>query len=204
MNYLAIDTSGKHLCVYIGGDKTATVYIKDCSLNHSVVLMDAIEKCLHKANLELNDIDVFCSSIGPGSFTGIRIGVSTVKAFSYANDKKVLPITSFETLAYNTNVNKNKLCLISARHGNYYACGYDKNNKVILPPSFLTSDEIKKSSDKFVFICDEKTPEFKSKKANLKKGFIKAVQSKIDNATLDRETLIPLYVKKSQAEEEIK
>ena len=203
MKYLAIDTSGKHLTVIACGEKLIVRHLPDCSLSHSVVLTDEIELALSEAEMTLKDADVLACAVGPGSFTGIRIGVATVKAFSYAENIKVLPVTSFETLAYNISSKKRKLTLIDARHGNYYACLFDEKNEQISSPQFLNEEEIKKliKKEKCVVVSDEETP-FNSTVADLKAGFYKAVEAKLGNAVEDRELLVPLYVKKSQAEEE--
>ena len=137
INYLAIDTSGNGLTVAVGGEKKAVSRLENCTLTHSVELMGEIENTLEKAGLDKENIDVFACSVGPGSFTGIRIGVSTVRAFGYALNKKVLAVTSFLSLAYNVEKGRKKLAVIDARHGNYYACGYDENDEEILPPCFI-------------------------------------------------------------------
>ena len=112
INYLAIDTSGNGLTVAVGGEKKAVSRLENCTLTHSVELMGEIENTLEKAGLNKENIDVFACSVGPGSFTGIRIGVSTVKAFGYALNKKVLAVTSFLSLAYNVEKGRKKLAVI--------------------------------------------------------------------------------------------
>ena len=159
--------------------------------------MPAIEKVLSSAGIKLKDIDVYSCVVGPGSFTGIRIGISTVKALSYANDKLVLPITSFETLEYNRPYGKN-IAVIDARHDNYYAMGYD-NGKVVIKPSFLSKDEIISLKGEYEILSSTDS-DIATVKCNLLNGLVSAVKAKMANAT-DRESLMPLYVKKSQAEE---
>lgn len=203
MNFLAIDTSGNHLTVIASGKKLSVRYIPDCALTHSVILMDEVENALKGAEISLKDTEVLACAVGPGSFTGIRIGIATVKAFSYAENIKVLPVTSFECLAYNIISEKRKLVLIDARHGNYYACLFTADNKPISSPSFLTEKEIEnliRNEDSEV-ISDKET-QFNSIVADVKDGFLKAVEEKLNEATENRELLVPLYVKKSQAEEE--
>jgi tRNA threonylcarbamoyl adenosine modification protein YeaZ len=102
MNYLAFDTSGTFLTVVAKGKEIVVSHISECTRSHSIILMEEIEKSLEKAGVSVNEIDVFGCCIGPGSFTGIRIGVSTAKAFAYALSKKVLPVTSFMSLANGT------------------------------------------------------------------------------------------------------
>lgn len=202
MKYLAIDTSGKYLTVIASGDKKAVRFLPDCALSHSVVLMGEVENALNKAGMKAEDADVFACSVGAGSFTGIRIGVSTVKAFAYALSKRVLGVTTFEVLAYSVSKRVKKLALVSARHGNYYVCGFDEDGKVILPPKFMTVAEINEIKDGYTLIADEDPDNLGAIVADMKVGFERAVEDNLDRATDDAETLVPLYVKKSQAEEE--
>lgn len=201
INYLAIDTSGNGLTVAVGGEKKAVSRLENCTLTHSVELMGEIEKTLEKAGLDKENIDVFACSVGPGSFTGIRIGVSTVKAFGYALNKKVLAVTSFESLAYNVGKERKKLTVIDARHGNYYACGYGEKGEEILPPCFIDKAKLEEYSKKYLVVSDTEIDGVQSIVADVESGFVKAVEANLDRASLDVETVVPLYVKKSQAEE---
>jgi tRNA threonylcarbamoyl adenosine modification protein YeaZ len=195
MNILAIDTSGNHLSIVLFyNDMVFSKHDKNINLKHSVTLLPALEDMLENNGVSLSEIDVFCSVVGPGSFTGIRIGVSTVKALAYAFDKKVLQVTSFDVLAYNKPSVK-VLTLIDAKHGHYYACGYD-NLQVVLPPCYIDESSVAELSKEYLLLKDGD--------GDILGGLISAVKAKLPLATSDRESLIPLYVKKSQAEEERK
>ena len=202
MKYLAFDTSATRLTVAVGGNKKVAKGVEECFHSHSVVLMPEIENCLIEAETELKDIDVFACSVGPGSFTGIRIGVSTAKAFAYALSKKVLGVTSFEILAYNIVDKVKKLTVIDARHDNFYVCGFDENNSVIVEPCFKTKQEIIDLYSDFLSVSDVEIEGVDSVVGDMAKGFTLAVEANLDKASLEREILVPLYVKKSQAEEE--
>ena len=202
MKYLAFDTSGTYLTVGAKGGEKASVEIAECSHSHSVVLMGEIENCMQKAKLDLGEVEVFACSIGPGSFTGIRIGVATAKAFAYALSKRVLGVTSFESLAYNIVEKVKKLTIVDARHDNFYVCGFDEQNEVILPPCFKSKAEILEIGKGYLIVSDCAVEGVESVVADVHKGFISAVEARLLNATFDRERLVPLYVKKSQAEEE--
>lgn len=202
MNCLAVDTSGSHLTVIIITEKGCFVeYVDNCNLQHSVVLMPTIENLLIKNNISLDEIDVFACNVGPGSFTGIRIGVSTIKAFCYAKNKKVFPVTSFDVLAYNKESGKN-LAVIDAKHDNYYVCGYDGTN-AITKPQFVDRETLSKLKEEYEEILTSSDIEIKNKNCDLKEGFLKAVKGLIETATFDKESLVPLYVRKSQAEESL-
>lgn len=200
MNALAIDTSGNHLTVLLlKGDSVYKSHLSNALLKHSITLMPEIEKVLEETNTPLSEIDVFCSAIGPGSFTGIRIGVSTIKALAYATGKKVLGVTSFLSLAYNSDESK-VLAVIDAKHDNFYVCGFE-NKKVTIPPCFLSLSEVKSLANGYTIVCDGDI-DISCVKADYESGFYKAVKESLSLASYDLESLLPLYVKKSQAEEE--
>ena len=200
MNYLAVDTAGNHLTVIIiKGEKLYKTHLDNALLKHSITLMPEIERLLNEANLTLSEIDGFGASVGPGSFTGIRIGVSTVKALAYANGKKVFNVTSFEALAYNSEESK-VLAVIDAKHSNYYVCGFE-NGEVIFPPKFLSINELNDIKGDYSVVSDCEL-DFNYQRGDYLNGFIKAVQNNVKNLSGDVEILIPLYVKKSQAEED--
>ena len=190
MNYLAIDTHASHLTVVVNfNNQVYSQFIPACGLTHSVILNKTIEEVLDKANASLYDMDFFACVVGAGSFTGIRIGVSCIKAFAFATNKKVLGITSFDTIAYDTDRQK-VLAIIDAKNGNNYACTYD--NLVAGEPKFISLQELEELKKEY------KVYSFND--VNVVNGLINAVNDKI-NLLTDRENLIPLYVKKSQAEE---
>ena len=200
MNYLAIDTSGFHLTVIAKGDKGEhTYYNENCSLKHSVMLMSAIEETLERASLKKEEIDVFCCALGPGSFTGIRIGVATIKAFAYALNKKVLGVTSLDILAYN-RIAENVFALIDAKHGHVYCAGYS-GGKIAVEPAYRPIDELCEFSRDYVFISSSMIDGAQTESVSLAEGFRAAVEANLDRATFDVESVIPMYIRKSQAEE---
>ena len=202
MNCLAVDTSGSHLTVLIITDKEHFIeYIDNCNLQHSITLMPTIENLLTKTNMTLDMIDAFACNVGPGSFTGIRIGVSTIKAFCYAKNKKVFPVTSFDVLAYNKPSGRN-LAVIDAKHDNYYVCGYNGIN-AITQAEFVSREKLIELKNEYDEILTSSDIEFCAKNCSLKEGFLNAVKGLIKTATFDKESLVPLYVRKSQAEENL-
>lgn len=141
MNFLAIDTSGNHLAVVAHKEgETFFGKIENCAMKHSTSLMGVIDETLKKAGLTTSECDFFAAAVGAGSFTGIRIAISVAKGFALAHGKKTLPITSFDTIAYNA-IEKKQLCIIDALHGSYYACGYE-NGQIVYPPAYLTEAEV--------------------------------------------------------------
>ena len=202
MKCLAIDTSGSHLTVaLIDGDKVNSTFIENCNLKHSIIMMPTVENLINSLGVSLSEIDVFACSIGPGSFTGIRIGVSAVKAFAYAQNKKVLSVTSFDSLAYNSR-SGNNLAVIDARHNNYYVQKYCATVP-ISEPLFIDGNSLKELAKDCDAVLTFDNSELYLKNADIKQGFIDAVIDKLSLATYEIESINPLYVRKSQAEENL-
>lgn len=200
MNYLAIDTSGKNLTVLVCKENQITMFHdEECGVNHSVELMPRVEEIVEKTGLELSSVDFFACVVGAGSFTGIRIGVSTVKALCFAYSKPCLAITSFDTLAYNMKGGK-ILALIDAKHNGFYACGYE-NGKIVLPPAYLMRDEVMELQEEYIFVAIGEIDGMKVKTVSVAEGLKLAVEAKLSEVNEDIESLNPLYVRKSQAEE---
>lgn len=200
MNYLAIDTSGKNLTVVIKKDgEYFTYFDTECGVSHSVDLMPRVEELAKKAEFDFFACDFFSCVVGPGSFTGIRIGVATVKALCFAYGKPALSVTSLDTLAYNENGGK-VLAVIDAKHNGFYVCGYD-DLKVVLPPKYILRDELLQIVGNYKAVAISPIDGFDITPVSVKDGLIKAIELNLDKINSDLSALDPVYVRKSQAEE---
>ena len=126
MKILSITTSSKICGVAILEDTSIIAEINlDNGLTHSESLMPLIEKIFTQNNLTLSDIDLLVSDIGTGSFTGIRIGVSTIKAFSDSLGIPCIGVNSLDSLTYNCSSNGIICSLIDAKKDNVYCEIYE-------------------------------------------------------------------------------
>lgn len=199
MNYVAIDTSDKHLTVIVKKDEKIYEYFtEDNGKKHSATLMPELERLLNEADITLGDVDFYACVTGAGSFTGIRIGVSTVKAFMLATGKPALSITSFDTLAYNKQ--GKVLALIDANHDAFYACGYD-GGKVVLSSSFLQRSEVEAILPDYDCAVSSTALPFATEIVNRADGLKLAIENKLGELSTDPDSIVPVYVRKSQAEE---
>lgn len=146
MKILAIETSSKICGVCIL--ENLTIISKqelNNGLTHSESLMPLIKDILSQNKLQLSNIDCVVCDIGPGSFTGIRIGVSTAKAFVDSLNMKYTGVSSLEALAYNV-IDDGLICsIIDARNDNCYFALYNLENKSyleIISPVATTLDEM--------------------------------------------------------------
>ena len=127
MKILSIETSTMLGGVAIMDDKAGL--IAETRLNvkttHSERLMTAVNNTLIQSELKLDDLDVFAVAIGPGSFTGLRIGLSTVKGLSYATGKPVVTVPTLDAFAWNFPYSAYPVCLmLDARKSEVYAAVY--------------------------------------------------------------------------------
>src|SRR5512142_3170190 len=102
MLILAVDTSGNVCSAAVLSDQRllSEIYV-DNKLTHSETLAPMVDSCLKSAGADIKEIDVFCCAVGPGSFTGIRIGTGMIKAFSHASGKLALGVNTLDALGYN-------------------------------------------------------------------------------------------------------
>ncbi len=195
-NFLAIDTSSRYLTVLaVKGEKIVLNHLPDCAMKHSVIVMGEVEKALKQASLTPSECDFFAAVTGPGSFTGIRIGIATAKGFALGADKPLLSVTSFDLIAYNVT-DENFYTVIDAAHGYYYVCGYGKDRAVTFPPAYLSER----------LVCELEAPLYGFEQLSLpdytRLDAGKCLYTAVClNKGKTSETISALYVRKSQAEE---
>lgn len=136
---LALDASHMTGSVAVTrGAETIHEIIFDASDTHSATLMPAVDRCLGAAGVEIREIDLFVTVIGPGSFTGLRIGLATVKGFAAVERRPVAAVGSLEMIAADADFDGASVVpLIDARRGEVYTAVYDVSGErpsEILPP----------------------------------------------------------------------
>ena len=190
MKFLGIDTSAAQLVVIaVNGDTVIKRTGERCAQMHSVRLMDEIGRALEEARLTPQECDFFACAVGPGSFTGIRIGIATIKGLCFACDRKAVAVTSLDAIAYAETGSK-RLALIDALHGNFYACAYGGDDSA---PAFLSGEEAN------ALIADGYAPLYQEN-ADRAEGLYRAILAKKERL-IDARELTALYLRKSSAEE---
>ena len=142
MLILASDTSTKTASVALLRDRTivAESFI-NTGKNHGETLLPEIVNLLSSGNTKLDEIDLFAVTTGPGSFTGLRIGVSTVKGLAFATGRPVVGVSTLETLASNLSNSVIAICpMLDARKGEVYTALYRPEEADF--PKEIVSEEV--------------------------------------------------------------
>ena len=205
MNILALNTAFNQSYVAVKTENKTILENMDSSLKQSENILGLIDTALNKAEIELSCIDAIACVIGPGSFTGIRIGASLAKGFcSNKEHIKRIPINSLDLLAYTlskTKPNQDFWVVLNALSGNFFACMYSKNGEK-LQEAELISDNIAKISGLVVGLYEEGLDICNCYVALSSSDLIEYSIFKANN---QKENLdfTPLYLRKSQAEAEL-
>ena len=130
MKILSVDSSAKTASVAV---TDGTTLLSECFVNagltHSRTLMPMVDNALSQADLKIENIDAICVNAGPGSFTGIRIGVAAVKGLALATDKPCLGVSTLESIAYNFIDEDAIICAaMDARCNQVYAALFNVEN----------------------------------------------------------------------------
>jgi len=149
MKILAIDTSTDYLSIAItNGKRTLAAFHRKVSRRHSDLLIPTIKTLMKRSGLKPKGISAIFIGIGPGSFTGLRIGVATVKAMAYALKKPIVSVGSLDAIAANAAIHKGFIMpVLDARKNKLYACLYKsdgKRTKRISRYMLLTAEELAK------------------------------------------------------------
>ncbi len=164
LNILVIDTSSGLCSVGIKYNEKRIFKTVDEGRTHSETLLPLIDEVLKNNEIDLDEINILGVVKGPGSFTGIRIGISSIKAISLAKNISVVEITSTESLARNVVDDSDiKIGIIDARNDQIYAGIYDNEYKLI--------KEFAGSINDFISILNELDEIKKSEKIDFKISF---------------------------------
>ena len=126
MNILAVDTAGKTAGVALLQDDRLLyeVYL-DAGMTHSETLMPMIDTCLKMCGMTCADIDLYGVNAGPGSFTGLRIGLAAVKGLAFPRETLCAPVSTLEALAAAHTGEGTVLCALDARRAQVYSAAFE-------------------------------------------------------------------------------
>lgn len=149
MRTLFIDTSASDVSISVVCDgKVVASKTENIPNAHSIYTVPFIDEVIKNANLNVNDIDNILVVTGPGSFTGVRIGVTIAKTYAYLKNIKIVGVSSLKMRAISIS-HDYCLSLIDAHHNNYYIGLYDKDNNAVIEEQFNSIDRVKELIAKY-------------------------------------------------------
>ena len=226
MIVLSIDSSSKVATVALLNDDTLLgEYVINDKREHSVLLMPMIENLLKDCELTINDIDGFVVSKGPGSFTGLRIGMATIKGLSFGANKPYISLSSLDGLAYSLSYFNGIICpIMDALRENVYTALYkneDGEFKNIMEPTPMELpyllEILKEKNEEVIFTGDGLLKHKEYIKANFPNAKFASNHVSLTRASSigelglnllkqgikDDPNSAPVYLKKPQAEREL-
>ena len=226
MKILGIDTSSMAASVAVIEDnKLICEYTINTKKTHSQKLMPMIENMLGLSDLNVREIDAIAVCEGPGSFTGLRIGMATAKAIAHVNDIPVIGVNSLEALAANMNLCDKKICSILDAQRNQVYTGrnqYEGTKLVEIKEIGIQQidellEELAQSGEQWILV-GEAVYKYEDKIREISNIEIPAASNNVTKAgslcsvakvkfdegkdIFDCYTVNPLYIRKSQAEEQ--
>lgn len=168
MKILAFDTSTKFLSIaLLEDDKTAAEFHEEAGIRHSEILVPTIKDMVKKANWETHDIDLIAIGVGPGSFTGLRIAVATVKGLAAVLQSKVIGVPTMDAMVMNFPAGKGRIApLLDARKGKVYSCIYERSGGEPVRISdylLITAEELLNSLDQEVTFFGDAVAKYKER-----------------------------------------
>ncbi|MBP5343863.1 MAG: tRNA (adenosine(37)-N6)-threonylcarbamoyltransferase complex dimerization subunit type 1 TsaB [Alphaproteobacteria bacterium] len=141
---LALDTSSDYVSLALFDDLKLLAYDHQAmTTGQAEALFPMLQKLLKKTKLKPNDISCIAVAIGPGSFTGVRIGLATARAFVLALNIPIIGITNFDVAAYDTK--QPVTAVLDTKRGDFFVQKFNKNGKATSQPIIQTSEQLAKS-----------------------------------------------------------
>ncbi len=142
MYVLSLDTSSAMLSIAVLDEKKVLSYQEIMTeRGQGEILIPSIIQVLKQAHLDITDIDAVAVAVGPGSFTGVRVGLSTARGIGLALSKPVYGVTNFEAEAY--GILKPITVVLDTKRGDYYTQSFDENGHPIAHPIVQSAEQLK-------------------------------------------------------------
>ena len=204
MRILYIDTSSSYLYTAIVEDNKLLGEVKEeFGQSLSEVALPRIVSIFNDNNIKPEDIDKIIVVNGPGSFTGIRIGITIAKTFAWSLNIPITTITSLEAMMLSSNKNKVKVPMIDARRRYVFSAIYDENNQIILKPQHIKMDDINKELEKlsdYTIITKDELEEYDNKE-DYNPDILRIINYFKDKESINPHGVNPDYLKLTEAEE---
>ena len=204
MRILLIDTTTSFVTVSIIEDDNVLYKFHEQILNDtSSKIIPIIEEGFNSVNFELKDIDKILVCNGPGSFTGIRVGVTVAKTIAWSLKKEVIPISSLELMATTNTDRKYLVPMIDARRGNVFGSIYDSDLNIVKKEKLINLKELTEGLDESYELLSYDNIDLKNIiTPNI--DILKIVDKHKNDKGINPHKLNPNYLKLTEAEENLR
>lgn len=204
---LFIDTSLANVSISVIKDKEELATISKSIPNmHSVYAVSFVKQVLDIAKIDANLIDEIYVVNGPGSFTGLRIGVTIAKTYGYLIKKDIIPVSTLKMLAISSNTDGIIMSIIPANKSHYYVGVYDNDYNILYDEKFVSKEEVLELANKYepymVSVNQDVIGNRKINKVEL--NIVKIIDYYQDKERVNYYKLVPNYLKLPQAVEDKK
>lgn len=200
MIFLFLDTAAHDMTIGIYKDTEELYLLTEENDNDlSEKLLPAIKKAFESISMTIKDIDRIYVVDGPGSFTGIRIGITVAKIVAWALKKEIIPISKLELIASTDTNGKNKLALIDARHDHVYAGMYDATLNSVMEDCYTSIEEISPKISEDTVVISSDSFDFETMIPNPNIPLI--IERHKNDTPINPHELKPNYLKRTEAEE---
>ncbi len=220
MKILAVDSSAKAASAAVVEDsKVIGETFSNIGLTHSETLMPMVKFVLENTKTDISEIDLFSLSVGPGSFTGIRIGASAVKGMAQAQKKKCVCVSSLEAIAFPYRDFDGIVCpVMDARCSQVYCAAFKNGERLFEDTAILIEDlfgKLKEFNEKTVFVGDGALLVFNSLKDRLDclrakpenefphASSVALIACQRADTAVEYEKIVPVYLRLPQAQREL-
>ena len=183
-------------------DKIVDLINEKCEKNMSSIFDIRVKDLFKRNNLELNQVDRIYTVTGPGSFTGIRVGMTFSKVLAFSLNKKITPISELQVLASSNSSSNFIAPLIDARRGYVYAGVYDSNLDVVYSDRYILLDDFLNCFSDVIFVGYDCFDQIKLIEPDI--DFEKIIIKNKDSIEVDHHVLVPNYLKLTEAEENLR
>lgn len=199
---LFIDTSTNTLTVALIEDDKVLEESTVSSSEHSKQTLPEIEKLFKNNNIEPKSVNKIMVTNGPGSFTGIRIGVTIAKTYAWACNINIVPISTLKAYALSLDNNDYYVPMIDARRRYVYAGIYDKEYNEVMDDTYISLDNLKEKTSNLSNILYISNDNIKDTEvSNVKLNVQKIYDYYKNEEGINPHALMPNYLKKTEAEE---
>lgn len=206
MMKLFIDTASSRIVLGLSQNGTILKEINEVNDHQlSVRIFPLLDHLFQETNVSPKDIDEIVVVTGPGSFTGVRIGVTIAKTYAWSLKKKIISVSELQCMA-STEVDTDYcIPMIDARRNAMYAGIYDKNLNSVIPDQYIQLEDLKRKVEEldgtYTFISDQSFTSLDVLKPNI--DLSKILEKHENDESINPHKVNPNYLKKTEAEENL-